>query len=493
MKLKKLLSAIFAIAAASAAFAKQLPNIVLVLSDDFGYGSLNSYGASEKLIQTPNMDSIGNEGIRFTNAHAPSSVSSPTRYAVLTGRYPWRTEMKFGVWGFEPLLISRDTLTLQRMLKSKGYATACIGKWHLGYGDKRRKFKDMDFRDDLTAKGVNSTGFDYSFTIPQNHGDLSGIYLENDRIWGLRSNNLIDCGKTVNGVPFTGYDAPQRVDEEVLQKLNEKTFAWLDGVPKDKPFFLYYPTPAVHAPITPSKKNAGKSPAGAYGDFVMDLDDAVGDLISYLKKRGQYDNTIFIFTSDNGAQHCAPTYDRTKKNVPILNHVQDANNAGFYPNGNLTLGKTFITEGGTRVPFMVRWPGHIPEGVVSDQAFSLVDIMATLAGVVDYKLDKSAPNGTCDSYDVFDIWRNKKMERPNIITAGESGIRAIRNGNVKYIDGRQMRPKVRRRLYETKPSMYDLNTDLKEAKDISADNPELAKKLEGTLNKIMQEGTSFVD
>lgn len=158
--MKKLPTAIFAIAAASVAFAKQLPNIVLVLSDDFGYGSLNSYGASDKLVKTPNMDSIGKDGIRFTNVHAPSSVSSPTRYAVLTGRYPWRTEMKFGVWGFEPILIDKDTLTLQQMLKSKGYATACIGKWHLGYGDKRRKFKDMDFRDDLTAKGVNSTGFD---------------------------------------------------------------------------------------------------------------------------------------------------------------------------------------------------------------------------------------------------------------------------------------------------------------------------------------------
>lgn len=491
--MKKLPTAIFAIAAASAAFAKQLPNIVLVLSDDFGYGSLNSYGASEKLVKTPNMDSIGKDGIRFTNVHAPSSVSSPTRYAVLTGRYPWRTEMKFGVWGFEPLSIDKDTLTLQQMLKSKGYATACIGKWHLGYGDKRRKFKDMDFRDDLTAKGVNSTGFDYSFTIPQNHGDISGIYLENDKIWGLRSNKTVDNGKTLSGNPYMGYDAPQRVNEEVLQKLNEKTFAWLDSVPKDKPFFLYYPTPAVHAPITPSKKNAGKSPAGAYGDFVMDLDDAVGDLISHLKKRGQYDNTIVIFTSDNGAQHCAPNYDRTKKNVPILNHVQDANRAGFYPNGNLTLGKTFITEGGTRVPFMVRWPGHIPEGAVSDQAFSLVDIMATLAGVVDYKLDKSAANGTCDSYDVFDMWLNKKMERPNIITAGESGIHAIRNGNVKYIDGKQMRRKVDRRPYETKPSMYDLNEDLKETEDISAKNPELAKKLAETLNKIMEEGTSFID
>lgn len=179
--------------------------------------------------------------------------------------------------------------------------------------------------------------------------------------------------------------------------------------------------------------------------------------------------------------------------MPILNHVQDANRAGFYPNGNLTLGKTFITEGGTRVPFMVRWPGHIPEGAVSDQAFSLVDIMATLAGVVDYKLDKSAPNGTCDSYDVFDIWLKKKMERPNIITAGESGIHAIRNGNVKYIDGKQMRRKVDRRPYETKPSMYDLNVDLKETEDISAKNPELAKKLAETLNKIMEEGTSFID
>lgn len=489
--MKKLLLTINTLTIGNLLCSAPNPNIVLMLADDFGYGSLNAYGAPKNLIKTPNMDSLAKQGIMFTNACTPSSVSSPTRYAVLTGRYPWRINMKSEVWGYEPLAISKDTLTLQRMLKSEGYSTACVGKWHLGYGDKHRSGKNVDMRDDFTGKGVNSTGFDYSFTIPQNHGDVTGIYMENDKIWGLRSNKKIDCGNSAYGPPYHGYDAPQRVNEEASAFLTQKAISWLKTIPKDKPFFLYFASPAVHEPITPSKKNAGKSGAGAYGDFILDLDDSVGELVAYLKKTGQFENTIFIFTSDNGAQHCSPTYDRTKHpkgGVPILNHVQDANRAGLKLNGDWSMGKTFIHEGGTRVPFILTWPGHIPAGKVSDQAFSLVDIMATIAHVVGYKLEVSNPSAASDSFNVFDIWQGKKFERPNIITASVSGARSIRNDGVKYVDAK---PFSKQKLPGEKvPALYDLSKDPQEKANLAKSNPALAESLQEKLDEITERGTS---
>lgn len=463
----------------------KMPNIVLFLLDDLGYGSIGANGAPKDLVATPNMDSIAHQGMRFINVSTPSSVSSPTRYSILTGAYPWRSEQKSGVWGYEPRLIKRETLTLQQMLRSKGYKTACVGKWHLGYGLKRRPNKDMDFRDDLTQDGVNSTGFDYSFTIPSNHGDTSGIWMENDKIWGLLSNEIKDYGNTTYGPPFLGYDAPQRVDEEAVEMCTKKAIEWMKTVPKDKSFFLYLPTPAIHEPITPSKKNKGKSKAGIYGDFIMDADDSVGELIAYLKERGDYDNTIFILTSDNGGQHCAPNYDRAKRDIPILSAVQDAMQAGFKINGDFRAGKTFIFEGGTRVPFFVRWPKKIPAGKVSDNAFSLVDLMATLAHISEAKLEQNK-NCAPDSYNVFNIWQNKKFERQNIITANAQGVLSIRNNNIKYIEGKAAKdiPPARQIKTDSTPQLYDLNTDAAEKIDIIGEKKKSAEKAQEILDKI---------
>lgn len=223
----------------------------------------------------------------------------------------------------------------------------------------------------------------------------------------------------------------------------------------------------------------------------MDLDDSVGELVAYLKKTGQFENTIFIFTSDNGAQHCSPTYDRTKHpkgGVPILNHVQDANRAGLKLNGDWSMGKTFIYEGGTRVPFILTWPGHIPAGKVSDQAFSLVDIMATIAHVVGYKLDASNHSVASDSFNVFDIWQGKKFERPNIITASVSGARSIRNDGVKYVDAK---PFSKQKLPGEKvPALYDLSKDPQEKANLAKSNPALAKSLQERLDEITERGTS---
>jgi len=234
--------------------AASRPNIVVILADDLGWGSLNCYGAPKKLVRTPNCDRLANEGIRFTDANTPSSVCSPTRYALLTGRYCWRTSLQHEVLGtVAPLHIETSRLTIASLLKKHGYRTAAVGKWHLGYGSSPK----CDYTAELTP-GPLDIGFDYHFAVPSNHGDNTGVFVENRRVVGLRSNKLDPSryGKTFYGRgSFLGLDAPQRVDEEVMDTLTRKTVAWLEQQEAGKPFFLYFTPVTVHRPVTPSAKS----------------------------------------------------------------------------------------------------------------------------------------------------------------------------------------------------------------------------------------------
>ena len=275
-----------------------LPNIVVILSDDYGWGSATCYGADPDLIQTPNIDRLAREGRRFTDANTSSSVCSPTRYSMLTGRYCWRTSLKHEVLGTtSPLHIEPGRLNLASLLKQHGYATAAIGKWHLGYGSDPR----VDFTKELKP-GPLEIGFDYHFGVPSNHGDIAGVYVENDRVYGLRSENLDPerTGKNFKGRPFFGLDAPQRVDIDVMPLLTTKAVEWLEQQSKEKPFFLYYTPVAIHNPVTPSEKTKGTSKAGGYGDWIHELDVSVGEVLDALAKQGLVEDTLVLFTSDNG-------------------------------------------------------------------------------------------------------------------------------------------------------------------------------------------------
>jgi len=239
------------------------PNIVFILADDFGYSSLNSYGADKNLVRTPHIDRLAEQGMRFTNASTPASICTPTRYGFLTGRYPWRSPLKFGVTNpLDPLLPDPDRVTIADWLNERGYNTAAIGKWHLGYGEK----DPVDFTGKLSP-GPLELGFDYHFGVPQNHGDMLGVYIENDHIYGLRSNKTAPYSKTFYGTPYLGFDAPQRVNKDVMNDLTDKTVEWIKQQTGDNPFFLYFAAVAVHHPITPSGYMRGMSDCGPYGDF----------------------------------------------------------------------------------------------------------------------------------------------------------------------------------------------------------------------------------
>ncbi|MEQ8789549.1 MAG: arylsulfatase [Pirellulaceae bacterium] len=461
------------------------PNIVLILSDDFGYGSAGCYGADPELLRTPNIDRLAEEGRRFTDACTTSSVCSPTRYSVLTGRYCWRTSLKHEVLGTtSPLHIEPGRLNLASLLKKHGYATAAIGKWHLGYGDAAK----TDFTQPLKP-GPLEIGFDYHFGVPSNHGDVAGVYVENHAVLGLRSEDLTppeQRGKNFKDRPFLGLDAPHRVDEDVMPTLTKKAVAWIEQQSADQPFFLYYTPVAVHNPVTPSAKTRGTSKAGPYGDWIHELDASVGGVLDALDRKGFTENTLVLFTSDNGGV-----------NKPTLKgEATDALEAGLAISGPLRGGKHDVWEGGFRVPYLVRWPGHVPAETVCDETVSLVDTLATVAALVDHSLP-DVEKGAEDSFNVLPAWLAQKHAtpiRPDVIVHSADGNFAIRRGGWKWIEG-DYHPDtrigaLRLRQDQFRTQLYDLSRDLAETTDVSKKYASIALELEALLNRYRDGGYS---
>ncbi len=451
------------------------PNIVFILADDFGYGSVNAYGADKNLVRTPHIDDLATAGMRFTLAHTPASVCTPTRYGFLTGSYPWRSPMKFGV--VDPdgaLLPDPDKVTIADILKNQGYNTAAIGKWHLGYGNK----KPCDFTGKLTP-GPLDLGFDYHFAVPQNHGDYWGVYIENDEIYGLKSKKAQPYSKTFYGPQYKGFDAPQRVNKDVMGVLTEKSIDWLKDQSSDKPFFLYFAAVAVHRPITPSDFMRGLSDCGPYGDFIQDVDLCVGRIVETLKYLNLYDNTVIIFSSDNGGV--------IPDNKPEEEESQ-AMKYGLKINGDLKGRKHTIWEGGTNVPFIVSWPGKVQQQSVSDDLVNITDIFATVADITGNGLpnDKDvAP----DSFSFLPSLLKKENNHPrkSMVTADSKGMHAIRIGDWKLIDNKppfQLPEKIMNQYKNEKPQLYNLKDDPSEQVNLVSKYPEKVKELLDELNRI---------
>jgi arylsulfatase A-like enzyme len=352
------------------------PNIVLINADDLGYGDLGCYGAT--LLRTPNIDRLAKEGRRFTDAHAASSVCSPSRYGLLTGRYPLRKNL----WGPIPmqgkLVIDPWRETLASVLHDAGYATACIGKWHLGFGDR----EPVNWNAGL-APGPIELGFDTYFGVPTVNSGPPFVYVEGQRVVGLDPDDPLVYGKrsvTKRYPEKGGYraigggEAAHRryVDEEVGSTLAEHAVAWLGKQDGKRPFFLYLATTNIHHPFTPAPKFVGTSQCGRYGDFVHELDWIVGRVLDTLDEMGAADETLVLFTSDNGG----------------MLHVtgQESWRKGHRMNGDLLGFKFGAWEGGHRVPFLARWPGRIPAGSTSDGLLSHCDLLATFARLAGRRL-----------------------------------------------------------------------------------------------------------
>ncbi len=466
--------------------AASRPNIVVILADDLGWGSLNCYGAPTNLVRTPNCDRLAREGIRFTDANTASSVCSPTRYALLTGRYCWRTSLKHEVLGtMAPLHIETSRLTLASLLKKYGYRTAAVGKWHLGYGSSPK----CDYTAELTP-GPLDIGFDYHFAVPSNHGDNVGVFVENRRVVGLRSNKLDPSkyGKMWNGRgSFLGLDAPQRVDEDVMDMLTRKAVAWLDQQEAGKPFFLYFTPVTVHRPVTPSMAK-GSSPAGPYGDWIHELDASVGRILETLDRKGLVKDTLVIFTSDNGGVIVPPAQADEPEGI--------AAKAGLAICGPWRGRKHSVYQGGFRVPFLARWPGHIPAGATSYETISLTDLLATTAAIVGEPLP-SRTVAAEDSYNVLPALLGKKPDhsiREAIVVHSADGNFAIRQGPWKWIEGKAHPDTtpgaLKLRAAEFHPQLYNLAQDPGEKTDVLDTYPDVAKRLEALLNQYRDRGFS---
>lgn len=462
------------------------PNIVLILADDLGWGSVGAYGADRSLVRTPSIDQLAAEGVAFRNAYTPSSVCSPTRYAILTGRYSWRTELKWGALSIHsPLLPDPAEPTIASVLQRTGYATAFIGKWHLGFGNRPR----LDYKRGLDP-GPLELGFDYFYGLSSNHGDLTGVYTENHAVAGLRSGRTLpaaEAGTNFQGKPYLGLDAPRRVDEEVMDVFTERAIDWLGRQGPERPFFLYFSLVAVHRPVTPSSATAGTSAAGVYGDWIHEADRAVGRVLEALSESGVADRTLVLFTSDNGGV----VEDKPKLDASV------ARERGLEVNGPYRGGKRSVYDGGFRVPLVARWPGSAPAGSTREEMVSLVDLFATLAELVGTdRLPPSSWSGR-DSVTFLPALLGRRMESPraSLVLHSHDGNFAIRWGRWKWIEGvpepgwkKSQGQNEDADAIEHVPQLYDLESDPSESRNLVSDYPAVERHLSRLLTLAREEG-----
>jgi len=462
------------------------PNIIYILADDLGYGDVSSYN-SDAAWKTVHIDRLAEEGMIFTDAHTGSAVCTPTRYGVLTGRYAWRTRLKSGVlWSWDKPLIEANETTVGKLLQKHGYVTGCIGKWHLGLG---WQFYDTgtdsaDFSKPLTA-GPNSVGFDYFFGITASLDIPPYVYIENNLSTVIPteySENITKMGWWRRGL--TGSDFEH---EQVLTVLTEKAVSFIEkqsNNPEGKPFFLYFPLPAPHTPILPTEEFLGKSQTNLYGDFMLQVDHTVGEILKAIDKQGIANETLVIFTSDNGCSNQAD--------------FEELATFGHDPSYLFRGHKADIFEGGHRVPFVVRWPGKVKPGSSSDQIICLTDLMATTAAIVGENLGSGAG---VDSYNLLPALLHGQTAQIREATVHHSinGSFAIRKGKWKLINcpgsGGWSDPVPGSPEESGLPSiqLYDLDSDVGETRNLVDQYPEITRELMQLLKSYMENGRSTPD
>ena len=473
---------------------KEVPNIIVIYADDLGYGDVSSYGSTELI--TPNFDRIATEGIRFTNGYATSPTCTPSRFSLLSGIYPFRTTRAQILPGNAPLLFELGKQTLPSMLHDAGYFTGVVGKWHLGLGKE-----NMDWNKEISP-GPNEIGFDYSYIMASTNDRVPSVYVQNHHVVGLDPNDPIEVSYLENfeGEP-TGKDNPEMlkvhpshghdmsihngisrigfmrggksalfIDEDMNDDFVKESIKFVNDH-KQEPFFLFYSLHQPHVPRVPHPRFAGKSGLGPRGDAILEADWAVGQLLDELDELGLAENTIVIFSSDNG-----PVLDDGYKDdavVKIGNHT---------PKGGLRGGKYSLFDAGTHVPFMVRWPAKIKPSV-SDALVCQIDFTASFAALV------GQANRTPDSENILDALTGKSnIGRDNLIL-GQGNITAYKKGDFVLIPPHEG-PKIVNQWVNNETGrdlnvqLYNLKEDRAQQNNLAEKYPEIVKELEQEIEKI---------
>ena len=461
------------------------PNVIFIMADDLGYGDMGCYGATH--FETPACDRLAREGMRFTDAHSPSAVCTPTRYSVLTGRYAWRTWLKNWVLQENhPLLLDPERLTLGDMFRKAGYTTGCVGKWHLGWGTEL----GPDFSEEVKP-GPLEVGFDTFFGVPFSHNSSKRLQVF------VRGRRIVNLEPGVSYKSKEAMSKTMRSLEDTAMDLSKEA---VDFVSRNKarPFFLFYPTTNVHFPLTPNKRFKGKTRSGVYGEFAIEFDWAVGEVLTALDEHGLTENTIVIVTSDNGGRPHAS-----------LN--------GHACNGEWRGTKRTIYEGGHRVPLIVRWPGKVAAGEESSETVCLTDFFATFGEMLGHELPVDAGE---DSYDISDVLLGRSYRSPireATVHHSVSGQFAIRKGDWKLIEGLGDGdfPRTQKGIdvktwnptknaesggwndldYFQLPGpegfqLYNLAADPDESDDLAAKQPDKVRELKELLDRYRQTGRS---
>ncbi|MDG1872866.1 MAG: arylsulfatase [Mariniblastus sp.] len=461
------------------------PNIIVIYTDDQGYGDVSCLNPNAK-FQTPNMDRLAHEGINFTNGHCSDSVCTPSRYGLLTGRYCWRTTKKSGVNQAEvKCLITDDRMTLASLLRNKGYHTAMVGKWHLGM-DFPGEQGNRDWTQPVQDMPLDK-GFDYFYGVPAslNYGVLAWFEGRHAKVpptvftakkpnkrhsdYRIIPPYQATRNETKKALGIPGMEvASDFIDNQCLTRFTDKAIEWMASKLQDekdgKPFFLYLPFTSPHYPVCPLPEFWGKGKAGGYGEFVIETDYHIGRILDFLKNSGIDDNTMIVFSSDNGPEKS------WKQRIPTFDHDS---------RGGLRDGKRSIYEGGHRVPFFIRWPKGIKQpGRKWDGLIGQTDLLATFAEIVDAKIpDDAGEDSQSFAKLLFDS--TASSNRLPLINHGVSGRFSITDGNWKLIAPHRK---------QLKTELYDLSNDRMEKSNLINTHPEIAKKLTEQLTQIVVKG-----
>lgn len=462
--------------------AETKPNVIYILADDMGYGDVSALNKESK-INTPGINRLASEGMVFTDAHTSASVSTPTRYGILTGRYNWRSTLKESVlWGESTALIPLERTTVASMMKNAGYNTAFIGKWHLGWNFARDENGEIDFTKEVKHT-PNDLGFDYAYGHCGSLDMAPYVYVEN----GFVTAKPVDTTENTGEYSWwrKGLTSPDFIHEDVTPNFFRRGIRYIqEKANMDNPFFLYLALPSPHTPILPSEEWQGKSGLNPYGDFVMMVDDFIAQLVDAVNKEGIENNTLIIFVTDNG---CSPAAK-----------IDEMEAKGHYPNYTSRGHKADIFEGGHHVPFIVKWPASVKSGTQCKQTICTTDLMATLADIINYDLQDNEGE---DSYSLLPLFRQEKINgtlREATVHHSINGSFAIRKGDWKLAmcpgsgGWSYPQPGIDDVVISKLPDvqLYNLKNDPGEKTNLQAEKPEIVEELKALLTLYIEEGRS---